>query len=215
MKSLRKMSIEEMRNLVLEKVPLEERMRSVYIPLIAMDCACYLGEDLLQTLRELKLDSTKKLSREIKQCIEGYRRDNYMVMRSDLYKRLENFTETFHNGVKNLLVILQWQYQQEMTKRGVKLSADIRKIISFACALKKMIQYVIDLDRSFSKRISDLLGDDIHYTTEDNRYCVRMINAINSLQGSLDIPSDLMDMTSVNVENEFRAYTNKLNQLKL
>lgn len=46
----KKLSVEEMNKIVLEKIPLEERLRAVYLPIIAMDCACYLSEDLLTYL---------------------------------------------------------------------------------------------------------------------------------------------------------------------
>ena len=213
MMTYRKASIEEMNKIILEKVPLDERLRAVYIPLIAMDCACYVGEDLLQSLREIRLDGTKKISRELRECIEGYRKDNYYVMHSDLYKRLENFTKEFYSSIMKDLYILQLQFQQALLDEGVYISTDLSRLTALFCMVRKMIGYVIDLDRKFSKRMSDLLGAQINYTTEDNQYCVRILAATKSFQDTIGISLSAAELASEKIEMAFRVYTNKLNQI--
>ena len=110
----RKLSVEEMNKIILEKIPLEERLRAVYLPIIVMDCACYLSENLLLILRTLRLDDTKKTSRVIRSCVEGYRNDNYRIMRSDLYRDLSSSTKEFYNSLSRDITIYQIQYQQAL-----------------------------------------------------------------------------------------------------
>lgn len=177
----RKLSVEEMNKIILEKIPLEERLRAVYIPIIVMDCACYLSEDLLTILRTLRLDDTKKTSRIIRSCVEGYRNDNYRVMRSDLYQDLSNSTKEFYNSLSRDIIIYQIQYQQAMLDKGLRFGIEVEKLIAIAYIVRELVRFVLELDRNFSKRMSDLLGKEINYTTEDNHYCLEMIKALNGL----------------------------------
>lgn len=211
----RKLSAEEMNQVILERVPLNERLRAVYIPLIAMDCACYVGEDLLQSLRELKLDATKKISRGLKECIEGYRKDNYQVMRSDLYKKLENFTKDFYSSIMKDLLILQLQFQQALLDKGISISPELSRLVALFQMVRMMVRYVITLDRRFSGRISELLGDRINYVTEDNHYCLRILSVTSSFRGSIGVSWSTSDIISDKIEMAFKVYTNKLNQIEI
>lgn len=208
----RKLSVEEMNKIILEKIPLEERLRAVYIPIIAMDCACYLSEDLLTILRTLRLDNTKKTSRVIRECIEGYRKDNYYVMHSDLYQDLSNSTKEFYNSLSWDMTIYQLQYRQAMLDRKLSLSSEVEQLVSVAYIVRELVQFVLELDRQFSKRMSDLLGKNINYTTEDNHYCLDMVKALNGLFSVLKVPGDLRtDQT----DNALRVFKNKLNSVEV
>ena len=48
--------------------------------------------------------------------------------------------------------------------------------------------YVVSLDRSFSDKISELLGKDITYKTSDNEYSLRIIKAVDDLLEILGVP---------------------------
>ena len=215
MTNYKKASTEEMYNIIQEKIPLNERMRFVYLPIIAMDCACYVGEDLLGVLRELKLSSTKKVSRELRTCIEGYRRDNYNVMHSDLYGHLEAFTKDFYSSITQDLFILQLQYQQKLLDMKVELSPEKYKLTALSYMVHRMVQYVIELDRKFSARMSLLLGENIHYTTEDNRYCIRIVKAMKMLPSLVGVPMDATTMVSERIDMSFKVYMNKLNKVEI
>ena len=208
----RKLSVEEMNRIVLERIPLEERLRAVYLPIIVMDCACYLAEDLLEIMRTLRLEGTKRTSREIRSCVEGYRSDNYRVMRSDLYRDLEKFTKEFYESLSRDTIIYQIQYQQALLDKGLWLSIDMEKLVALSFIVREFLLFVLELDRNFSKRISDLLGKDIKYTTEDNRYCIRMIEAINGMLSLLGIPANLRTRQT---DLAFKVFKNRLNSVKI
>lgn len=208
----RKLSVEEMNKIILEKIPLEERLRAVYIPIIVMDCACYLSEDLLTILRTLRLDDTKKTSRTIRSCVEGYRNDNYRVMRSDLYQDLSNSTKEFYNSLSRDIIIYQIQYQQAMLDKGLRFGIEVEKLIAITYIVRELVRFVLELDRNFSKRISDLLGKEINYTTEDNHYCLEMIKALNGLFDILKVPGDLRTNQT---DMAFRVFKNKVNSIKI
>lgn len=208
----RKLSVEEMNRIILEKIPLEERLRAVYIPIIVMDCACYLSEDLLTILRTLRLDDTKKTSRTIRSCVEGYRNDNYRVMRSDLYQDLSNSTKEFYNSLSRDIIIYQIQYQQAMLDKGLRFGIEVEKLIAVAYIVRELVRFVLELDRNFSKRMSDLLGKEINYTTEDNHYCLEMIKALNGLFDILKVPGHLRTNQT---DMAFRVFKNKVNSIKI
>lgn len=208
----RKLSVEEMNRIILEKIPLEERLRAVYIPIIVMDCACYLSEDLLTILRTLRLDDTKKTSRTIRSCVEGYRNDNYRIMRSDLYQDLSNSTKEFYNSLSRDIIIYQIQYQQAMLDKGLRFGIEVEKLIAIAYIVRELVRFVLELDRNFSKRMSDLLGKEINYTTEDNHYCLEMIRALNGFFDILKVPGYLRTNQT---DMAFRVFKNKVNSIKI
>lgn len=208
----RKLSVEEMNKIVLEKIPLEERLRAVYLPIIAMDCACYLSEDLLIILRTLRLDNTKKTSRVIRSCVEGYRNDNYYVMHSDLYQDLSNSTKEFYNSLSRDMQIYQLQYRQAMLDRKLNLGLEVEQLVSVAYIVREIVQFVLELDRQFSKRMSDLLGKNINYTTEDNHYCLEMIKALNGLFSVLQVPGDLRTEYT---DRAFGVFKNRLHSVRI
>lgn len=208
----KRLSVEEMNKIILEKIPLEERLRAVYLPIIVMDCCCYLSEDLLLILRTLRLDNTKKASRVIRNCVDGYRSDNYRVMHYDLYKDLMASTKEFYNSLSRDMIIYQLQYRQALLNIGLHLNMEVEKLIVVAYIVRELVRFVLELDRKFSKRMSDLLGKDINYTTEDNHYCLEMIKAINGIFSVLKVPGNLRtDQTDM----AFKVFKNRLNSVKI
>lgn len=208
----RKLSVEEMNRIVLEKIPLEERLRSVYLPIIAMDCACYLAEDLLTIMGTLRLENTKRVSRIIRSCVEGYRKDNYDVMRSDLYRNLENSTKKFYTSISRDMVIHQVQYRQALLDKGIHLEMDVAKMIAITYIIRGIVELVVELDRSFSKRISDLLGKDIHYTTEDNHHCTILKSTLTDLLHIMNVPDSLKTSQTTMA---FMVFKNRLNSIRI
>lgn len=208
----RELSSNEMNRIILEKVPLDERLKAVYIPLIVTDCACYVGEDLLSSMRILKLSSTKKFSRTIRECIDGYRKENYYIMHSDLYRYLEKFTKSFYAEEIHDILILQLQYQQQMLNIRINTSAEKSRLLALAYIIKRLLVYVMIIDRQFSDRVSKLLGDEVIYTTEDNHYCKTMLESINGVLSVFSAPTEL---NSDKIDMAFKVFENKLNQIKV
>lgn len=212
-KEPRKLSVEEMNKIILEKIPLEERLRSVYVPVIAMDCACYLVDDLLLILKTQRKYDTRKNSRGIRACSEGYRRDNYTVMRSDLYEDLSKTTKEFYNSLSVDFYIYRLQYGQALLNRFLHLDTlEEKNIMTFAYIIRDISRYVIELDQQFSNRISELLGKDIHYTTEDNEYCKNLITEMNKLLDLLGVPKDL---STPHTEMALSIFKNKLKAVQI
>ena len=156
-----------------------------------MDCACYLTEDLLSVLRCLRMDVTKKPCRALNACVEGYRKDNCRVMRSDLYNNLTKYTKEFYVSLSKDMTIYRMQYQQALLDRRITTSVEVEQIVARTYVIRELVRFVLALDRKFSRRMSDLLGRDITYTTEDNHYCVEMINTLTQMLRALGIPLDL------------------------
>lgn len=158
------------------------------------------------------MDDTKKTSRVIRSCVEGYRTDNYRVMRSDLYQELSNSTKEFYNSLLQDMLIYQIQYRQAMLNRKLNFGVEVEKLVAVAYIVRELVRFVLELDRKFSKRMSDLLGKDINYTTEDNHYCLEMIKALNGLFVVLKVPGDLR---TEQTDMAFRVFKNRLNSVRI
>lgn len=208
----RRLFEEEMNKIILEKISLEERLNAVYIPIIVMDCACYLTEDLLAILRSLRLDATKKVSRALKFCVENYRKDNLEAMKSDLYQRVIGATKEFFLSLSRDMMIHRVQYQQAMLDRKIILNVETGNLVAVGYVVRELVQMVVSLDRDFSKRMSDALGKHIVYTTEDNKYCLEMISSINGMFDALGVPKDL---SSAQTELALKVFRNKLNTIDI
>ena len=178
---MKRLSENEMFQIVLERVPLEERLKSVYVPIIAMGCALYLVEDLLSLLRTVKFDKTKKSSRIITEASKNYVRGNNTVMTKELQDILKEKVDTFYSGVSKDLTILGLQYAQALLDKGLQKSSSESMILNYAYTIKVVVSLITRMDREFSKRISDILGKDIVYMTEDDGNCIRLLEGIDKL----------------------------------
>lgn len=112
-------------------------------------------------------------------------------MHSDLYQELSNSTKEFYNSLSRDMQIYQLQYRQAMLNRKLNLGLEVEQLVSVAYIVREIVQFVLELDRQFSKRMSDLLGKSINYTTKDNHYCLDMVKALNGLFSVLKVPGDL------------------------
>lgn len=184
----KKLSVEEANKIILEKVPMEERLKSVYHPMIAMDCSLYILRECLTQIRNMGLSKTKKPYRELMECDKNYCNDNYRAMQPTLFKRFTEQTKELYKIWGTDFIIFRLQYSQSLLNKNIKVSSQVAMIAALACVVRKINMYVINLDRSFSDRISELLGKDIHYQTSDNGYSLRIVKAIDDLLGVLGVP---------------------------
>ena len=187
-KEPKKLSVEEANKIILEKVPMEERLKSVYHPMIAMDCSLYILRECLAQIRNMGSSKTKKPYRELMECNENYCKDNYRAMQPTLFKKFTEQTKELYKIWGTDFIIFRLQYSQALLSKNIEVSQQVAMIAALACVVKRINMYVVSLDRSFSNRISELLGKGITYQTSDNGYSLRIIKAVDSLLEVLGVP---------------------------
>lgn len=187
-KEQKKLSVEEANKIILEKVPMEERLKSVYYPMIAMDCSLYILRECLEQIRNMGSSKTKNTYRELMECAKNYCNDNYSAMQPALFKKFTEQTEELYKIWSTDFGIFRIQYSQALYNKNINVSSQIAMIATLACVVKRINIYVVNLDRSFSNRISELLGKGITYQTSDNGYSLRIIKAIDALLEVLGVP---------------------------
>lgn len=187
-KTPKKLSVEEANKIILEKVPIEERLKSVYHPMIAMDCSIYILRECLAQIRTMGSSKTKKPYRELMECDKRYCNDNYHAMQPTLFKKFTEQTKELYKIWSNDFVIFRFQYSQALLSKNIEVSKQVAMIAALACVVKRINMYVVSLDRSFSNRISELLGKGITYQTSDNGYSIRLIKAVDALLEVLGVP---------------------------
>lgn len=188
LKTPKKLSIEEANKIILEKVPIEERLKSVYHPMIAMDCSLYILRECLAQIRNMGLSKTKKPYRELMECDKNYCNDNYRAMQPTLFKNFTEKTMELYKIWGTDFIIFRLQYSQALLNDNIEVNQQVAMIAALACVVKRINMYVVSLDRSFSNRISELLGKGITYQTSDNRYSLRIIKAVDDLLEVLGVP---------------------------
>lgn len=199
-KEPKKLSAEEANKIILEKVPMEERLKSVYHPMIAMDCSLYVLRECLAQIRSMGSSKTKRPYRELKECYENYCNENYRAMRPSLFRKFTEQTKELYKIWGTDFIIFRLQYQQALLSRGIEVSTQVAMVSSLACVVKRINVYVVNLDRSFSNRISELLGKGVHYQTSDNGYSLRIISAVDSLLEVLGVPYIDTDNTELAIK---------------
>lgn len=209
----KKLSTEEMNKIILERVPLEDRLQAVYLPIVVMDCACYLIEDLLTTMGAAKLSATKPMSRRLRSCVEGYRADNKKVMHSTLYENLTTHTKKFYKSLSQNTLIHQIQYQQAMLSRHLEFSVEVSKMIALTHIIRKLVTFVIELDKEFTEKVSSLLGPKVHYSTADNAICVDVNKTLSQMLTVLGVEQFYLETSQTDMA--FQVFKNKLHSLKI
>ena len=209
---MKRLTEEEANNLVLEKIPFEERMRAVYHPLFVIDCSFYVVNDIVAILVEMQKSSTKKDCRNIKENVASYQRDNYRVMQSSLYNDIQGRSKKFYEEIMLSLYIFQLQYQQQLLKRGICLTKDIEALIAKCFLARELLMFAQKLDRDFSNRMSELLGTAITYTTEENPYCGNIINALEGIIKTLGSP---LDLHSSELDTCIKVFSNNVKEIRV
>ncbi len=209
---MEKLTEKEANRIVLEKIPFEERMKSVYYPLFTIDCASYVIEDIMADIVSLGKSGTKPAYRVLKKNIQEYQKANMEVMKSDLYNSIRKYTKEFYQEIYMSLFIFQMQYQQELLRRKIYLDKFVEALIAKCFLARELIRYSQSLDKQFSKRMSSLLGVNIVYVTEENTYCRYIVSSLEGLIKALGSPTDLESPTMI---DSLRAFGNKLNKLKI
>ena len=156
-KEQKKLSVEEANKIILDKVPMEERLKSVYYPMIAMDCSLYVLRECLEQIRNMGSSKTKKPYRELMECDENYCNNNYNAMQPALFKKFTEQTKELYKIWSKDFAIFRTQYSQGLLNKNINVSLQVAIIASLACVVKRINMYVVSLDRSFSDKISELL----------------------------------------------------------
>lgn len=203
----KRLSIEECNKIILEKVPLEDRLKSVYHPMIAMNCSLYILRDCLAQMRTLGRQKTKRACRELLECDKFYSSDTYRAMRPELYRKFTEKTKELYELWSKNFFLLQLQYFQLIRNLGIEINEQEALAIALVYIVKRINKYVITLDRKFSALLSSYIGMDITYQTSDNSYSLKIIKAADSLLGVFNVPTDL---TNSQVELAMKIFDVKL-----
>lgn len=206
----KKLSVEECNKIILEKVPLEDRLKSVYHPMIAMDCSLYILRDCLAQIRTLGYQKTKKVYRELLECDKLYSSDTYRAMQPKLYNEFTEKTKELYKLWSQDFFLFQLQYFQIIRNLGVEITKQEALVIALAYLAKRINQYVITLDRKFSELLSSYIGMGIVYQTSDNSYSLKIIEAVDRLLEVFNVPTDI---TNAQVELSIKIFDTKLREV--
>lgn len=205
----KQLSTERMNEVIRERVPYEERMKFTYLPIIVMDIACNIGDDVLNMMKAYKSESTKKYNRVLRQHIKEYRQENEMAMKSELFANISCFTNELYMALAKDLTIHQLQYQQALLSNGITMHPSMCNIVAYTSVIKRLLHYVMDCDRQYSKIVSERLRGAYTFRVQDCIHCLSIIRAINEMFKDMDIP----ELKSDNIDLAFKIFKNKLDRI--
>lgn len=206
-KQQHKLSPAEMAKIVADTTPINDRLRATYLPMVAQDCALRLCEDLVATFISRGRSTTKKCCRELKSASTEYNLAIAKAMGPQLYEYFKEQSKQQYEKIATDMVIYQLSFSQALLDKHVNAEPTMRQLVCKMYVIRRIIEYTLQLDRDFSKKLSDLLPLDIHYTTDDNECCVRIEKALKDLTILLGYPADL---SSVNIELSYKVFNNRI-----
>lgn len=203
----RQLSPTEMAEIVANTIPINDRLRATYLPMVAQDCALRLCEDLVSTFIAEGRSTTKKCCRELKAASTEYNLAVAKAMGPKLYADFKEQSRQQYEKIITDMAIYQLSFSQALLDQHINAEPTMRQLICKMYVIRRIIAYTLKLDRDFSKQLSDLLPLEIHYTTDDNECCVRIEKALKDLTILLGYPADL---SSVNIELSYKVFNNRI-----
>ena len=204
-----KLTKEEFTRVMAAKVPLELRLKSVYIPIILMHPICDIVNVVLDKFAELKRGETKAVCRKTRECIKTYEDGNMHVMPWNLYIRLGEMGNEFLSNLGKYLEISQYTYLNRIL--NVELTTrTVERAMCVCYVILDMLKYILQYERESSKEIQRLIGKEITYVTEDNPFVLELMKYIFEILGTYKAPKSISDTNTQLSYRIFKAQVEKI-----
>ena len=201
-------SVEEMNRILYEKVPLEDRLRSVYVPLTLMLCIGRMIDGLTTLMRLMRRDEPKEFYRGIKSVMESMEKEYIQTMNERLYSFIKRYADNFFLAFMDDFVVYQLSYINLLKEN---YDEDFRSIGARAYILKVFTKYVIQYDRDSTKMIQKYIGNAFHYVTQDDKNCTRILELVDTFFSKFGMDPNL---ASNNTEMSYNVFRNRVKNIK-
>lgn len=200
--------IKEVMSRIMEEIPLEDRLNSVYVPLSCMNIAKYIFEqNLIPCFRnELRIDATKQITRKMREAFKDYYYENNKIMTFDLQKRFESATKEIYEQMLTDFYLLKLQYSQCLINID-SIPENMHSSITYTYMMYEILEIAKRTVESFADRYSVTKGIGFEHF-DKNMHEVYML-CFTLIRYTFHIPF-YANITSYQIEMCYKVYQNKI-----
>lgn len=200
--------INEVMSRIMEEIPLEDRLNSVYVPLSCMNIAKYIFEqNLIPCFRnELRIDATKQITRKMREAFQCYYYENNKIMTFDLQKKFESATKEIYEQMLTDFYLLKLQYSQCLINID-SIPENMHSSITYNYMMYEILEIAKRTVEDFSSRYKVTKG--IRFEHFDKNMYVVYISCLALIRNIFHIPY-YVNITSYQIEMCYKVYQNKI-----
>lgn len=179
---MKQLTQQEMNKVLLERVPLEDRLRFTYIPLYLTEVATIMVVDVLDKLAELRFTETKKICQSLRMLIRNVDKDRYQQMGKSLYDICHTKASEIKRALDYSLTVYRnsyWTYLRNLSSPN--FSPDETDILSRTFVATRILGYITEYDRWAISQIKEYVSNDFTYTASPDPYPISLRNHLIQL----------------------------------
>lgn len=200
--------VNEVMSRIMEEIPLEDRLNSVYVPLSCMNIAKYIFEqNLIPCFRnELRIDATKQITRKMREAFQCYYYENNKIMTFDLQKKFESATKEIYEQMLTDFYLLKLQYSQCLINID-SIPENMHSSITYTYMMYEILEIAKRTVENFSSRYKITNGIGFEHF-DKNMHEVYML-CFTLIRDIFHIPF-YVNITSYQIEMCYKVYQNKI-----
>lgn len=200
--------IKEVMSRIMEEIPLEDRLNSVYVPLSCMNIAKYIFEqNLIPCFRdELRLDATKQITRKMREAFKDYYYENNRTMTFELQKKFESATKEIYELMLTDFYLLKLQYSQCLINID-SIPENMHSSITYTYMMYEILEIAKRTVESFAGRYSVTKGIGFEHFDKNMHEVYMLCRTL--IRNIFHIPY-YANITSYQIELCYKVYQNKI-----
>lgn len=200
--------IKEVMSRIMEEIPLEDRLNSVYVPLSCMNIAKYIFEqNLIPCFRnELRIDATKQITRKMREAFKDYYYENNKIMTFDLQKKFESATKEIYEQMLTDFYLLKLQYSQCLINID-SIPENMHSSITYTYMMYEILEIAKRTVESFADRYSVTKGIGFKHFDKNMHEVYMLCRTL--IRDIFHIPF-YANITSYQIEMCYKVYQNKI-----
>ena len=200
--------IKEVMSKIMEEIPLEDRLNSVYVPLSCMNITKYIFEqNLIPCFRdELRIDATKQITRKMREAFKDYYYENNLTMTFDLQKKFESATKEIYERMLTDFYLLKLQYSQCLINI-YSIPENMHSSITYTYMMYEILEIAKRTVESFAGRYSVTKGIGFEHFDKNMHEVYMLCRTL--IRDIFHIPY-YANITSYQIEMCYKVYQNKI-----
>lgn len=193
---------------IMQEIPLEDRLNSVYVPLSCMNIAKYIFEqNLIPCFRnELRMDATKQIIRKMREAFKDYYYENNKTMTFDLQKKFESATKEIYERMLTDFYLLKLQYLQCLINID-SIPENMHSSITYTYMMYEILKIAKRTVESFAGRYSITKGIGFEHFDKNMHEVYMLCRTL--IRDIFHIPY-YANITSYQIEMCYKVYQNKI-----
>lgn len=189
------LTLNETNRVIEHRVPMEMRIKAVYIPILSSFVAMRKFQQAVDILTRLRPQTVKKIIRRMKDTISEYDMDIYRQMKPELYGQIQRVVDTimipqgstcFSNAGVFLNIFDNTLYS-EAEEQDASYE-DLTDVVVKMLGGIELCKYIMDFDREYANYINEACGKMVTYTYKEDKHIKSLMEDAIWLVDVIDLP---------------------------